>query len=499
MVQGTGSDVGKSLMVAGLCRLFMRSGFKVRPFKPQNMSNNAAVTKEKGEIGRAQALQARACGVSASIHMNPVLLKPEGETGAQVIVQGEVLGQYRAKEYSTLKSDLMPQVLESFSILEDEASLVIVEGAGSPAEVNLRVGDIANMGFAEEADVPVILVADINRGGVIANLVGTYELLSEAERTRIKGFIINKFRGDVSLFADGAELITQKTGWPCLGIVPWFEDARLLPAEDSMALEAKGERKNALQGRRFRIAVPRLPRIANFDDLDPLAGESDVDIIWVEPGSPIPGDVDLILLPGTKSTIADLEILKSQGWDIDIKAYVRQGGHVLGICGGFQMLGSKVCDPDGVEGLGGEIAGLGLLEVETVLSPAKHLEEVSGSHLASGLDVTGYEMHLGETTGAGLERPFLEIEGRGEGVRSADGLIAGTYVHGLFASDEFRHAFLSRLKSRTPTGTSYDASIEATLDGFADLLKNSVDYTAIKVIANGRHKESQAKLATSTS
>ena len=336
MLQGAGSNVGKSVLVAGLCRHFSNAGLRVRPFKPQNMSNNAAVTADGGEIGRAQAMQARGCRAETSVHMNPVLLKPESETGSQVIVQGKRFGSMRARQYGSHKAELLPRVLESFDIVGRDADLVIVEGAGSPAEVNLRAGDIANMGFAVAADVPVVMVGDIDRGGVIASLVGTDAVLDEADRALIKGFLINKFRGDTTLFAEGMTIIERATGWQGVGILPWFPQARFLPAED--ILDIRGKSGDARDGAPVRIAVPVLRRIANFDDLDPLAGETDVDVTLVEAGDVIPADADLILLPGSKSTISDLTFLRDQGWDIDIAAHLRRGGMVMGLCGGYQML-----------------------------------------------------------------------------------------------------------------------------------------------------------------
>ena len=432
MLQGTGSDVGKSLLAAGLCRLFTRRGLAVRPFKPQNMSNNAAVTEEGGEIGRAQALQARACGVRPSVHMNPVLLKPESETGAQVVVQGQVVASAAARDYYALKPALLPKVLESFHRLAGEADLVVVEGAGSAAEVNLRAADIANMGFAEAADIPVVLVADIDRGGVIAAIVGTHALLAETERARLKGYVINRFRGDPALFAPALAIIAARTGLACLGIVPWFADAALLPAEDAASL---GGRSSGGDG--IRIAVPRLSRIANFDDFDPLAAEPDVRLDMVAPGRPLPPDADLIILPGSKSTIADLEFLRRQGWDIDLKAHLRRGGRVLGICAGYQMLGRSVADPLGVEGPAGGVApGLGLLAVDTVMEGDKVLTEIDGVD-ADGVAVRGYEMHMGRTGGPDAARPLLVLGGRPDGAVSRDGLVSGCYLHGLFAADGF--------------------------------------------------------------
>src|SRR5690606_3940872 len=325
MLQGTGSSVGKSLLVAGLCRHFARRGLNVRPFKPQNMSNNAAVTADGGEIGRAQALQARAAGIAPSVHMNPVLLKPESETGAQIIVQGRRWETLKARAYGARKADLMSAVLASFDEVASGADLVIVEGAGSPAEINLRSGDIANMGFAEAAGVPVILVGDVERGGVIASLVGCKAVLSPDDASRIKGYIINKFRGDVSLFDGAVTAITERTGWPSLGVVPFFAPAMDLPAEDSADLDDKVVHRTSSR-QSIRIIVPLLPRIAIFDDLDPLRLEPDVEIEMIRPGRSLPLDRDLIILPGSKSTVSDLGKLKLEGWDIDIRAHVRRGG-----------------------------------------------------------------------------------------------------------------------------------------------------------------------------
>ncbi len=453
MFQGTGSDVGKSLIVAGLARAFRRLDLRVRPFKPQNMSNNAAVTAEGGEIGRAQALQARACGVAPSVHMNPVLLKPQSEVGAQVVLQGKVWGNARAKEWQGLKADFLPRVLESFEIMASEADLVLVEGAGSPAEVNLREGDIANMGFAEAADLPVILIGDIDRGGVIASILGTVMLLSESERGRIKGFLINKLRGDPGLFEEGVRLIRERSGLQSLGVVPFLPEARRLPAEDGHSLDGSP----AVPRRAIKIAVPLLPRIANFDDLDPLASEPDVQIERVPMGRALPGDADLIILPGSKSTIADLALLRAEGWDLDIASHLRRGGQVLGICGGYQMLGRRLADPLGVEGLASEVAGLGLLDVETEMGGDKALRQVAGRHGPSGIPLVGYEMHIGRTDGPDQARPFAHLsDGREDGAMSTDGRVAGSYLHGLFASDPFRHAFLRTLARRQEQGVAFE-------------------------------------------
>ncbi|MEK9753979.1 MAG: cobyric acid synthase [Rhodospirillaceae bacterium] len=483
MIQGTGSDVGKSLLVAGLCRLFRNRGIKVAPFKPQNMSNNAAVTGDGGgEIGRAQALQARAAGLAPSVHMNPVLLKPQSEIGAQVVVQGRVRGNAKARDYHALKPELLAAVLESFETLGATAELVLVEGAGSPAEVNLRAGDIANMGFAEAADVPVVLAADIERGGVIAQLVGTHALMPDAERARVRGYVVNKFRGDAALFDDGLRIITKRTQWPALGLVPHFIDAKLLPAEDAMALDDSA--RHAKAGGAIRIAVPRLSRIANFDDLDPLAAEPDVSVSIVEPGHPLPLDADAILLPGSKSTLSDLADLRAQGWDIDVLAHHRRGGIVVGLCGGYQMLGRTVADPDGIEGPPGEVAGLGLLDVTTVIGGDKSLVAVSGRALPGGEAVAGYEMHMGRTLGPDTGRPWLELEGgRSDGAQSADGRVMASYVHGVFAADEFRGAFLARLRTGRSSDVAYEALVEATLDKLAAHLEAHIDIEALLAAA----------------
>ena len=572
MLQGTGSDVGKSLLVAGLCRAYTRRGLRVRPFKPQNMSNNAAVTADGGEIGRAQALQARACGAPASRDMNPVLLKPQTDEGSQVVVQGEVWRNARAREYHRLKAGLLPRILESFERLGRDADLVLVEGAGSPAEVNLRAGDVANMGFAEAADVTVALVGDIDRGGVIASLVGTMALLSASERARVGACIINRFRGDVRLFDSGIEVIRRRTGLPCLGVVPWFEAASRLPAEDSVSvgrnagtrhLEARysearhdatlaearrpearhdaalaearysearhgaalaetrcpearhgatlAETRHleaghgaaladaryweaqrleaprypeigypeARPGAPLQVAVPVLSRIANFDDLDPLVAEPGVEVRFVAPGRALPGDADLVVLPGSKATIGDMRFLRSQGWDVDIRAHLRRGGWLLGLCGGYQMLGRTIRDPGGIEGEPGVEPGLGLLDLDTELAGAKQLAEVRGTDRSTGQPVRGYEMHVGATTGPATSAPMLDLDGRRDGAVSADGKVMGCYLHGLFASDAFRAAFLERLGGRAASGLAWERQIDATLDALAEHLESSLDLDAI--------------------
>ncbi len=484
MIQGTGSDVGKSMIVAGLARAFTRRGLRVRPFKPQNMSNNAAVTEDGGEIGRAQALQARACGIAPHSDMNPVLLKPQSDTGAQIVVQGRVYGWANAAEYRGLKGTLLPAVLESFGRLAVDADLVLVEGAGSPAEINLRDGDIANMGFALAAEVPVVLVGDIERGGVIASLVGTYLLLEPAERAALKGFIVNKFRGDARLFDDGIRAIVERTGMECLGVAPYFDAASTLPAEDSASLDSTKLRRRT--DGHIRVAIPRLPRIANFDDLDPLAAEADVSVEMVLAGRPLPEDAELIVLPGSKSTLSDLAFLRRQGWDIDILAHVRRGGTVIGICAGYQMLGTHIADPDGVDGNAGETPGLGLLAVATIMGRDKTLIAVKGGDALSGAAIRGYEMHVGATTGPDLKRPMLVIDGKPHGASSRDGRVRGCYIHGLLASDDYRGKLLRGLRPSRDGGVAYDTLVESTLDRLADHLAEALDLDRLLTIARAR-------------
>ncbi|MBR9972585.1 cobyric acid synthase [Magnetospirillum sulfuroxidans] len=477
MFQGTGSDVGKSLLVAGIARACVRRNLNVRPFKPQNMSNNAAVTSDGGEIGRAQALQARACGVAPTRHMNPVLLKPQSDVGAQVVVQGRVVANAGARDYYKLKPSLLPTVLESFRLVGAGADLVLVEGAGSAAEVNLRAADIANMGFAEAADVPVILIADIDRGGVIASIVGTWEILPAAERARLKGYVINKFRGDPTLFAPAIAIIGDRTGLPCLGVIPWFADATRLPPEDSASLRNNNDNGSV------RIAIPQLPRIANFDDFDPLAAEEDVSVRFIPPGQALPGDADLIILPGSKSTIGDLDFLRAQGWDIDLAAHLRRGGKVLGICAGYQMLGRSVADPLGVEGPAGAVRpGLGWLDIETSMADDKVLSLSQGVD-RDGHPVRGYEMHMGRTQGRDCARPFLTLDGRPDGAVSTDGRVMGCYLHGLFASDCFRAALLADLRPGRAGGLAYETLVDDVLDMLARHLEEHLDIDALLRLA----------------
>lgn len=490
MFQGTGSDVGKSLIVAGLCRLLANRGVAVRPFKPQNMSNNAAVTADGGEIGRAQALQARAARVAPSVHMNPVLLKPQSEVGAQIVVQGRVFGNARAKDYQSRKAALMPHVLESFSRMREEADIVLVEGAGSASEVNLRANDIANMGFARAADVPVVLIGDIDRGGVIASLVGTAAVIDPDDAKLICGFLVNKMRGDPNLFSNGMAFVAERTGWAALGLVPHFRDAHRLPAEDIFGLDAGQVPPSAAGGARLRVAVPVLPHIANFDDLDPLRLEPGVALILLRNGAPLPADVDLVILPGSKATIADLSALRASGWDADILAHARRGGRVLGLCGGYQMLGRTIADPDGVEGPPATAPGLGLLDVTTTLGGDKSLVAVTGRTIADDVPLSGYEMHMGRTDGPGTARPLVRlddgVDGRHDGAVSADGRIAGSYVHGVFADDRQRAAWLARLgaPSAGPAGgLAYEVMVDETLDALAAHLEKHVDIGALLALA----------------
>ncbi|WP_156946008.1 cobyric acid synthase [Roseicyclus elongatus] len=490
MIQGTSSDVGKSLLVAGLCRAYARRGLTVAPFKAQNMSNNAAVaadgdlppgpdgTVRRGEIGRAQALQARAAGRAPSIHMNPILLKPQAMVGSQVVLRGRALGNWPARHYHKLKPALMPAVIDSYNRTAAEADLVLVEGAGAATETHLRRSDIANMRFAEAVDLPVVLLTDNDRGGALAAMVGSWLLHTEAERDRIVGYLVNKFRGYFSLYEPACRTITETTGWPFLGVARWFDGAALLPAEDALALERPGRS----EGGALKVAVPQIDRVANFDDLDPLSSEPGVDLIWVKPGQTIPADADVVLLPGSKTTRPALEALRRQGWDIDILAHVRRGGRVVGICAGYQMLGRMVRDPDGIEGAPGETEGLGLLDLETTITDDKRLIEIDTVDTISGARITGYEMHMGRTVGPGLAQPWLRLDGQDEGAVSADGRVMGGYVHGLFGAADYRDHWLTALGGRA-SGRDHEAQIETTLDALADQLETDMDLDALLALA----------------
>jgi adenosylcobyric acid synthase len=476
MIQGAGSDVGKSLIVAGLARAAKRRGLRVLPFKPQNMSNNAAVTIDGGEIGRAQALQAQAAGVEPHTDMNPVLLKPETDVGAQIVVHGKRVATLRARDYAAFKPTLMPKVEESFARLKAQCDLVLVEGAGSPAEVNLRANDIANMGFARRAEVPVVIVGDIDRGGVIAQLVGIQAVIAPEDAAMIAGFLINKFRGDSTLFDDGYKLIEARTGWRGFGVLPYFARASELPAEDALGLT--GARKPS----KTKVACLALSRIANFDDLDPLKLEPEIDLVMVRAGEVLQGDAALVIIPGSKSTRGDLSFLRAQGWDIDILAHVRRGGHVLGLCGGYQMLGQNVADPEGIEGPPGETTGLGLLDVTTIMTPEKSLTRVEATHVETAQPIEAYEIHIGRTEGADTARPFARIAGAADGAVSKDGRVQGSYLHGLFTSDSFRGAYLGRLGVVT-SDTRYRDRVEATLDALADHIEAHLDVDGLLALA----------------
>ncbi len=478
MIQGTGSSAGKSLICTGLCRAFANAGLTVAPFKPQNMSNNAAVTADGGEIGRAQALQALAARRAPVSDMNPVLLKPESERGAQVIVQGQRRETLSAREYFRRRQEFLPAVTESFARLCRNADLIIVEGAGSPAEVNLRDGDIANMGFAEAVDIPALLVGNIHRGGVIASIVGTLSVMEPEDARRVKGFLVNNFHGDPELFLEGRLFLERRAGMPCLGVIPHFPLASRLPAEDALTLDDRPESGSGS----LRIAVPRLSRMANFDDLDPLRLEPEVSLRIIQPGEPLPGDVDLVILPGSKSTIADLADFRGQGWDIDLKAHVRRGGAVLGICGGYQMLGRRIHDPEGLEGPPGSMDGLGLLNVETTLRANKTTRKTIATHRLTNTPLKAYEIHLGQTGGPDCARPFALVRGRPEGACSPDGRIQGTYLHGAFESDIFRMAFLSSFGVHA-FGPSHTQRTEETIDALARHLESHVDLQRIFEIA----------------
>ena len=481
MLQGTGSDVGKSLIVTALCRIARRRGIRVAPFKPQNMSNNAAACAG-GEIGRAQAVQAQAAGLAPEVDFNPVLLKPETDRRAQVVVQGKVANSMDAADYMARRGARMQAVLESFERLVNAYELIVVEGAGSPAEINLRTGDIANMGFARQVHIPVCLIGDIDKGGVIASLVGTQAVLAPEDAALIRGFLINKFRGDPKLFDAGVAAIETRTGWPCFGVIPWLAGAASLPAEDAVVLGEEPGPTDGFGARgtgdRLRIVAPMLSRLANFDDADPLRLEPGVDFRWVPPGQPLPRDADVVILFGTKSTLGDLAFMRDQGWDHDLVAHARGGGRVLGLCGGYQMLGAGIVDPDGADGPPGEAPGLGLLDVRTEMTGPKTVCPVQGRCLATELPVTGYEIHVGLTIGDDCARPLFDLDGRADGARSIDGLIEGSYVHGVFGNDEFRRAWLRRAGGGG-SNLDYTAAVEQAIDSVADGVGRAVDIEAL--------------------
>lgn len=484
MIQGCGSDVGKSLLVAGLCRLFTNRGLTVRPFKPQNMSNNAAVTADGGEIGRAQALQALACRTPPTVDMNPVLLKPESDGVSQLIVRGQRVGKLAAISYGESREHLLRIAVDCYHSLQSEADLVLVEGAGSPAETNLRAHDIANMGFAHAADVPVIITADIERGHAIAALVGAHAVLNEPDRQRICGFLINKFRGDARLFGDGLLAIERYTSWRGLGVVPWLPAAARLPAEDAASLDSLSTLHS---GGEIRIGILRLPHIANFDDFDPLFQEPQLSVEYVRPGRPIPADLQLVIIPGSKATAADLEFMYREGWHVDLAAHVRRGGRVLGICGGYQMLGRTIGDPQGIEGAPRSLQGLAYLDVDTVLTPRKTLRSVTGQLSNGGAPFSGYEMHMGITHGPGTSRPYLRLaDGSCDGAVSVDSRVAGCYVHGLLHRSEARQGVLAALgvaDGATNARLDYATSVDNALDEIATALATTLDIDALIAIS----------------
>ncbi|NVK42922.1 MAG: cobyric acid synthase [Oceanospirillaceae bacterium] len=472
MVQGTTSDAGKSTLVAGLCRVLARRGVAVAPFKPQNMALNSAVSVDGGEIGRAQAVQAQACRLAPHTDMNPVLLKPNSDTGAQVIIHGRAVANMEAGFYHDYKRVAMGAVLESHQRLIRQYRAVIVEGAGSPAEINLRDRDIANMGFAEAVDCPVILIADIDRGGVFAHLVGTLALLSASEQARVAGFVINRFRGDIALLQPGLDWLEARTGKPVLGVLPYLHGLHL-EAEDALPRDLVSK-----PGAGFRVQVPALPHISNHTDFDPLRLHPQIEFEYIGPGA-TPGPADLIVLPGSKSVRSDLAWLRDQGWDAHIRRHLRYGGKLIGICGGYQMLGQQLHDSLGIEGAPGSSEGLGLLELETRLQPHKQLRNVAGALVLDGVPVKGYEIHAGVTTGATLERPALQLEQGPDGAVSDDGQVLGTYLHGLFDSSDACDSLLrwaGLVDAETP---DYDALREAGIDRLADTLEQHLDLAAI--------------------
>lgn len=473
MVQGTTSDAGKSTLVTGLCRALARRHIGVAPFKPQNMALNSAVTVDGGEIGRAQAVQAAACWLEPHTDMNPVLLKPNSDIGAQVIIHGKALTDMDAVTYHNYKTIAMDAVLASYKRLQQQYECIVVEGAGSPAEINLRDRDIANMGFAEAVDCPVILIADIDRGGVFAHLVGTLELLSASERARVKGFVINRFRGDIALLQSGLDWLEEYTKIPVLGVLPYLMDWHL-EAEDAIATQQSGLSTPA----QFRIAVPVLPRISNHTDFDALRLHPQVDLIYAAPGAPIPA-CDLIILPGSKSVRADLATLRAHGWDDAIYKHLRYGGKVLGICGGFQMLGNALSDPHGIEGEAGSSEGLQLLDIDTVLEQNKQLHRVQGALTLNGQPITGYEIHAGISSGADLSRPLIQLDDRTDGAISADNQIAGTYLHGLFDDDSARTALLQWAGLENAEHFDYLARREADINRLADACEQHLDWLVL--------------------
>ncbi|MBV8649054.1 cobyric acid synthase [Paludibacterium sp.] len=481
MIQGTTSDAGKSTLAAGLCRLLARRGVRVAPFKPQNMALNSAVTIDGGEIGRSQAVQALACGIEPHTDMNPVLLKPNTNMGSQVIIQGRSIGNMDAVPYHAYKPKAREAVLESFRRLAAQYDCVVVEGAGSPAEINLREGDIANMGFAEAVDCPVVLVADIDRGGVFAHLVGTLALLSASERDRVAGFVINRFRGDIALLQPGLDWLERETGKPVLGVLPYLTGLHI-EAEDSIS--QKGSAEAGADRDVLRVVAPVYPRISNHTDFDPLRLHPQVALTLVGPGQPVPS-ADLIILPGSKSVRDDLAWLHANGWAPAIRRHLRYGGKLIGICGGLQMLGQRIHDPLGLEGEAGSCPGLGLLDLETTLETEKRLTRVEGALMGSGASVTGYEIHMGVTQGAALARPAVRLGDKTDGALSEDGQILATYLHGLFDHPEALAALLDWAGLAHAEALDYPALRQQHIDRLADSLEQHLNLAKLAGILPG--------------
>ncbi len=478
MIQGTTSDAGKSALVTGLCRVLRRRGIRVAPFKPQNMALNSAVTSDGGEIGRAQALQAQACGLEPHTDMNPVLLKPNSDTGAQVIIHGKALSTMEAQDYHAYKRIAKQAALESYRRLIQQYEVVIVEGAGSPAEINLRENDIANMGFAEAVDCPVLLVADIDRGGVFAHIVGTLALLSTSEQARIKGTIINRFRGDISLLQPGLDWLVSRIDRPVVGVLPYLHGLHL-EAEDAINAHNHYDDNAEL----LRIIVPVLPRISNHTDFDPLRLHPQVDLQFIGPGQTIP-PADLIILPGSKNVVMDLTFLREHGWESAIQKHLRYGGKLIGICGGFQMLGQAIHDPLHIESSTESIRGLGLLDFATTLEPEKRLKRCEGRLVLGSAPVSGYEIHAGISTGPALNNPLVNIAGQDDGVISDDGQIIGTYLHGLFESSEACRTLLVWAGLKQAKTIDYHALREEGINRMADAIEQHLDLEVIDVLLN---------------
>lgn len=475
MVQGTTSDAGKSVLVAGLCRVLARKGIAVAPFKSQNMALNSAVTQDGGEIGRAQAVQAQACRIEPTVDMNPVLLKPNTDIGAQVIVQGKALADMDAVGYHNYKKVVMGPIMDSFAKLQAQYQTVVIEGAGSPAEINLRENDVANMGFAEKADVPVIIIADIDRGGVFAHLYGTLALLSESEQNRVKGFVINRFRGDIKLLESGLDWLEQKTGKPVLGVLPYLHGL-MLEAEDAI----NSQQVESTTDQPLRVAVPVLTRVSNHTDFDPLRMHPQVNLMLVGKGEPLP-PCDLVIIPGTKNVRDDLAYLKEQGWDQQIQRHLRLGGKLMGICGGYQMLGQTIADPLGIEDKAGESQGLGYLDVTTVLEQEKQLKQVSGTLTLpnqASVPVRGYEIHAGVTTGVQVDAP-IQLESGLDGQLGVDNQVFGTYLHGIFERQEACDAILSWAGLEATQTPDFDQIREQGIDRVADTIEQYLDLEAL--------------------